>query len=135
MKQGCLFVLFCLYWWDPPNWDASSCIFGLFGKLSKRRGALVWFHDLWTSSAKVLEHWMIFSLKIRLNYGWKIWKNWNVNLVLLERSWWARFNGIYLVRFGFQMWEILIFKQFMPRENSNKSKKLSFGRKNQLKTW
>jgi hypothetical protein len=24
-----------------------------------------------------------------------------------------RFNGIYLVRFGFKVWEILIFKQFL----------------------
>jgi len=27
----------------------------------------------------------------------------------LERSWWAGFNGIYLVRFGFRMWEIIDF--------------------------
>ncbi len=26
-------------------------------------------------------------------------------LVLLERSWWAEFNGIYLIMFGFKMWE------------------------------
>ncbi len=31
-------------------------------------------------------------------------------LVLLERSGLAGFNEIYLVRFGFRMWEILIFK-------------------------
>jgi hypothetical protein len=31
-------------------------------------------------------------------------------LVLLERSGGAGFNGIYLVRFGFKMWKILIFK-------------------------
>jgi hypothetical protein len=30
-----------------------------------------------------------------------------VPLVLLGRSWWAWFNGIYLVRFGFRMWNIL----------------------------
>jgi hypothetical protein len=35
-----------------------------------------------------------------------------VPLVLLERSWWAGINGIYLVRFGFGMWEILILKWF-----------------------
>jgi hypothetical protein len=40
MKEGCLFVLFRLYWWDPPNQDASDCVLGLFGKLLMRRGAL-----------------------------------------------------------------------------------------------
>ncbi len=35
-------------------------------------------------------------------------------LVLLERSWWAGFfSGIYLIRFGFKMWEILILKWFL----------------------
>ncbi len=41
-------------------------------------------------------------------------------LVLLERSWWAGFNGNYLVRFGFRMWEILIFKWFLLLKISNK---------------
>jgi hypothetical protein len=58
---------------------------------------------------KFLEYWIISSLKIKLNHSWKLRRNWNVPLVLLKRSWWARFNGIYLVRFGFRMWEILIF--------------------------
>jgi hypothetical protein len=47
-------------------------------------------------------------LKIKLYHKWKFWKNWNVPLVLLERSWWAGFNGIYLVKFIFGMWEKLI---------------------------
>jgi hypothetical protein len=29
----CLFC-FVLYRWDPPNWDASDCVLGLFVKLS-----------------------------------------------------------------------------------------------------
>jgi hypothetical protein len=82
--------------------------FGLFGKLSRRRGALAWFHGVWTCVVKVFEYWMIFSLKIKLNHSWNFWRNWNVPLVLLERSWWAGFDGIYLVRFRFKMWEILI---------------------------
>jgi hypothetical protein len=57
---------------------------------------------------------MIYSLKIKLNRSWNFWRNWNVSLVLLERSWWAGSNGIYLVRFGLRMWEILIFKWFLP---------------------
>jgi hypothetical protein len=70
------------------------------------------------------------SLKIKLNCSWEFLRNWNVPLVLLERSWWAGFNGIYLVRFGFRMWEILIFKWFQIN-----SKKPGFERKNQLRTW
>jgi hypothetical protein len=29
---------------------------------------------------------MISSLKIKLNRSWKIWRNWNVPLVLLEQA-------------------------------------------------
>jgi len=76
-----------------------------------------------------------FLLKIKLNCSWKFWRNWNVPVVLLERSWWARFNGIYLVRFGFRMWAILIFKWFLPLKIQINSKKPGFGRKNQLRTW
>jgi len=106
--------LFCLYVWDSLNRDASDRILGLFGKLLRRRGALAWFHGVWTCGVEVLEYWMIFSLKIKLYRSWKFRRNWNVLLVLLERSWWAGFNGIYLVRFRFKMWEILIFKWFLP---------------------
>ncbi len=38
MKEGSLFVLFCLYLRDPPNRDASDRVLGLFRKLSRRRG-------------------------------------------------------------------------------------------------
>jgi hypothetical protein len=104
--EGRLFV--CLFWfvsylWGPLDWDASNRVLGLFGKLSRRRGAWAWFHGVWTCSAKVLEYWMSFSLKIKLNCIWKLQRNWNVPLVSLERSWWVGFNGIYLVRFGFKM--------------------------------
>jgi hypothetical protein len=79
---------------------------------------------------------MISSLKIKLNHSWKFQRNWNVPLVLLGRSWWAGFNGIYLVRFGFRMWEILMLKWFSAAENSKiNSKKPGFGRKYQLRTW
>ncbi len=132
MKEG---GLFCLYQWDPPNWDVSDCILDLFGKLSRRRGAWAWFHGVWTCGAKVLEYWMISSLEMKLNLSWKFWKNWNVPLMLLERSWWAEFNGIYLVRLGFRMWEILILKWFLPLKIQINSKKPGYGRKNQLKTW
>ncbi len=46
--------------------DASDCVLGVFGKLLTRRGAWAWFHDVWTCAAKVLEYWMISSLKIKI---------------------------------------------------------------------
>jgi hypothetical protein len=39
------------------------------------------------------------------------------------------FNGIYLVRFGFRMWEILICDGFLPLKTQINSKKPGFGRK------
>jgi hypothetical protein len=121
-KAGC----FVLFWPDPPNWDASDCVLGVFRKLLTRRGARAWFHNVWTSSAKVREYWMIFSLKIKLNHSWNFWRNWNVPLVLLESSGWAGFNGIYLVRFGFRMREILIFKWFLLLKIQINSQKIRF---------
>jgi hypothetical protein len=57
-------------------------------------------------------------------------------MLLEERYWWAGFNGIYLVRSGFRMWEILIFlKWFLPLKIQINSKKSGFGRKNQLRMW
>jgi hypothetical protein len=124
---ACLFYFVFLYLWDPLNWDVSDRILGVFGKLSIRRGALAWFHDVWTCGVKVFEYWMIFSLKIKLNSNWIFWRNWNVPLVLLERSWRAGFNEIYLVRFGFRMWEICIdFKVISAAESSNKFQKTRF---------
>jgi len=79
-----------------------------------------------------------FSLKIKLNCSWKFWRNWNVPLVFLERSWWAGFDGIYLVRLGFRMWEILIFKRFLQLKiqinfkNQVLKGKISWG---QVHTW
>jgi hypothetical protein len=89
-----------------PNRDASDHVLGVFGKLLTRRGAWAWFHK----GAEVLEYWMMFSMRIKLNGSWNFQRNCNVPLVSLERSWWAGFNGIYLVRSRFRMWEILIFK-------------------------
>jgi hypothetical protein len=134
-KVVCLFVLFCFACTYEIHW-IGIVFLGLFGKLSTRRGAWAWFHDIWTCGAKVLEYWMISSLKIKLNHSWKFQRNRNVPLVLLGRSWWAGFNGIYLVRFGFRMWEILMLKWFSAAENSKiNSKKPGFGRKYQLRTW
>ncbi len=90
-------------------------------------------YDVWTGGAKVLEYWMISSL-IQLSQSWKFQRNWNVALMLLERSWLAGFNEIYLIIFGFRMLETLHFKWFMPLKIQINSKKPGFGRKNQLRT-
>jgi hypothetical protein len=104
-KIGYFVCFACTYAVHPPNLDVSDHVLGLFGKLSRRRGT-------WTCGVEVLEYWMISSLKIKLNCSWKFSRNCNVFLVLLERSWWAGFNGIYLVRFGFRLWETLFFSDF-----------------------
>jgi hypothetical protein len=101
----------------------------VFGKVSRRRGASAWFHGVLTWGVKVLEYWMISSLKIELNPSWKFRRNWNVPLVvLLEISWWAEFNGIYyLVRFGLRMLgEILILKRFLLLKIQINSQKTKF---------
>jgi len=127
-----LFVCFVLYLWDPLNWDASDCVLGVFGKVSMRRGAWTWFCEVWTCSTKVLEYWMISSLKIKLNCSWKFRRNWNVPLRLLERSSWAGLNEIYLIRFGFRMWEIVILKWFLSLKIQINFEKWGFERKIQL---
>jgi hypothetical protein len=37
-------------------WDASDHVLGLLGKLLRRRGALAWFHGIWTCGEEVLEY-------------------------------------------------------------------------------
>jgi hypothetical protein len=41
---------------DPPNWDVSDRVLGVFGKLSRKRGAWAWFHGVWTCGVKVFEY-------------------------------------------------------------------------------
>jgi hypothetical protein len=132
-KVVCLYYIVCTYEIHQTGmlW---SCSWSLWKALDEEgcMGLVRYILDLrW----KVLEYWMNSSLKIKLNLSWNFWRNWNVPLVLLERSWWAGFNGIYLVRFGFRMWEILIFKCFLLLKIQINSKKPGFGRKNQLRTW
>ncbi len=90
------------------------------------------FHHIWTCSAKVLEYWMISSLKIVAdNFGgigmclWCCWKD------LDEQD----LMELILVRFGFRIWEILILKWKLPLKIQINSKKPGFGRKIQLRTW
>jgi hypothetical protein len=129
MKEG---SLLCSY---EIHWTRMLQIVLLVSLESSQQGGVhgLWFHDIWTCGATVLEYWMISSLKTKLNHSWKYRRNWNVPLVFLERSWWALFNEIYLVRFGFRMWEILILKWFLSlkiqinsRENQGLEGKISW---------
>ncbi len=64
--DGRLFLCFVLYLWDPRKGDASNHVPGVFGTLSRRRRAWAW-------CAKVIEYWVISSLKIKLTHSWKFW--------------------------------------------------------------
>jgi hypothetical protein len=111
--------------------SCSWCLWKAFDK-EGCMGLVTWCLDLWCKSSWILND---FSLEIKLNQSWNFQRNWNVPLVFLERSWWAGFNEIYLIRFGFRMWEVLIFKWFLLLKIQINSKKPRFGRKNQLRTW
>jgi hypothetical protein len=125
MKFVC-FVLFVLMRSTKPG-CFRLCSWCLWKALEEEgcMGWVPWRLDLQCKSSRIL-NWMVSSLRIKSNCNWKFWRNWNVSLVSLERSWWARFIGIYLVRVGLRMWEILILKWFQ---------KPGFGRENQLRTW
>ncbi len=120
------FVLFCLYdIYQPGCFKLCSwCLWNKEGCM----GLVSWHLDLGCKSSWIL---MTSSLKIKLNCSWNFQRNWNMPLMFLERSWWAGFNGIHLVRFGFRMWQILVSKLKIQIN----SKKPGFGRKNRLRTW
>ncbi len=55
------------------------------------------------------EHGYTWRSTIQFKY-----EEWDVPMVLLEKSQWSRFNGIYFVSFEFiKMWEISKFKRFL----------------------
>jgi hypothetical protein len=72
-----------------------------------------WFHGVWTCCAK--SSWILndFFTENFGGIGMGLWC-------------WAGFNGIFLVRFGFRMWEILIFKWFLLLKTQINSKKTRF---------
>jgi len=110
MKQGSLFVLFCFIVMRPTKLRCFKSSFWCLWKALDEEaclGLVPWRLDLQCKSSWILND---FLPKIKLKHSWKFRSNWNVLLVLLEKSQWARFNGIYLVRFGFRMLEILILK-------------------------
>ncbi len=133
MKEGSLFCFLVMRSTEPGCFRSFSwCLWkaldeeGVHGLGSMTFGLAV---------QKFLNIEWFLHWKLNLNCSWKFWRNWNVPLVLLERSWWAGFTGIYLVSFGFRRWEILTFKRFLPLKIQINSKKPGFGRKNQLRTW
>jgi hypothetical protein len=123
MKEGSLFFLFCSLIMRSTELGCFRSLSWCLSKALDKEGCMglvPWRLDLQCKSSWI---WMISSLKITLNRSWNFQRNWNVPLVLLERSWWAGFNGIYLVRFGFRMWEILILKWFRLLKIQTKFKK------------
>jgi hypothetical protein len=66
-------------------------------------------------------------LNIEWFLHWKFQRDWNVPLVLLERSWRAGCNEIYLIRFGFRMWDLIsIVKWFLLLKIQINSQKTRF---------
>jgi hypothetical protein len=56
MKEGSLFCFVVMSSTETGCFKSCSlCLHGS-GKLSMRRGAWAWFHDVWTCRAKVLEY-------------------------------------------------------------------------------
>ncbi len=124
MKEGNLFVCFCTYEIHRTRMFQITFLVSLE---SSRGGGVHRLGSITFGLAvQKFLNWMISSLKIKLNRSWKFRRNWNVPLVLLERSWWARFNGIYWVRFGFRMWEILILRRRKRRKKTKKKEKKNY---------
>ncbi len=63
MKEGCLFVVF-VSMRSTRNQDASDCVLGLFGKLSRTRGSSAWFHC--NPKLGYINLWMSLIREIRL---------------------------------------------------------------------
>jgi len=120
-EDGSLFVLFC---------TTRSTELGCFRSHSSVSLESSWgggvhglgFTAFGPAVQKFLNIEWFLHWKVKLNGSWKFQRNWNVPLVSLERYWWAGFNGIYLVRFGFGMWEILILKSFLLKIEINSQK-------------
>ncbi len=77
-KVVCLFCFVCTYEIHQTKMLQITFLVLLISSLGgggvHGLGSMVF----WTCSAKVLEYWLIFSLKFKLNRSWKFWRNWNV---------------------------------------------------------
>jgi hypothetical protein len=84
MKQGSLFC-FVLSHWDLPIQGASCCAFGIFGEL-------FWWVEVHLLSLRLFEakvwklfvYWIIFSMKTKQNWNWKLYWDWGLFLLFLE---------------------------------------------------
>jgi hypothetical protein len=103
-KEGSLFCFVVMRSTEPGCF--RSCSWCIWKALDQERwvGLVPWRLDLRYKSSWILNDFFT-EKQIKLNHSWKFRRSWNMHLVLLERSWWAGYNGIYLVRFGFRMWE------------------------------
>ncbi len=125
MKEGSLFCFVVMRSTEPGCFRSWS--WSLWKALAEEgcMGLVPWRLDLWCKSSWILND---FFTEKKLNHNWKFQRNWNVPLVLLERSWWAGLHGIHLLRFGLRMWGILILKWFLPLKIQINSKKPGFGK-------
>jgi hypothetical protein len=101
MKEGSLICIVVMRSTEPGCFR-SSCSWCLWKALNKKGCIGLVPMTFGLAVQKFLNIEWIFKLKIKLNHSWKFRRNWNVPLVWLGRSWWAAFNGIYLVRFRIQ---------------------------------
>ncbi len=97
MKEGCLF---CFVLFVPMRSTKLGCFrshsWSLWKALEEEgcMGLVSWRLDLQCKSSWILND---FFTGNEIKSSWKFWKNWNMPLVLLERSWWAK---IYWNLFG-----------------------------------
>jgi hypothetical protein len=129
------FVLFCSY---EMHWTRMLQTLFLVSLESSRQGGVHGLGSVMMFGLAVQKflniEWFLhckLNLIVPENFGgigtclWCCWKDLDEQ-DLMEKN---------LVRFGLGMWEILIFKWFLPLEIQTKSKKPGFERKNQLRTW
>jgi hypothetical protein len=67
IHEGNLFVLFVLSLWDLLNHGTSHHILDTIGEPLMSRDAPKWFHNVQTYTARVIEFWIILSLKTQKN--------------------------------------------------------------------
>ncbi len=102
-------VCFVLSSWDLPNHGTSCQALGIFGKLSMSRGALTWFASVSSYDVEVIDYWIIFLMKTKLNQNWNLY--WSLGgFVLLESPQQSKFNKVYFTIFRVKTWKIWIFE-------------------------
>jgi len=94
----------CLFCFIPTKIGILEIMFLVSLENSQGGGVHISLVSSWCLDLHLEVREWFFHCNITLNSSWKRFRrNWNVPLISLERSWRARFNKIYLVRFGFRM--------------------------------